>query len=257
MLTRKKSLENSCLKRERFTLIELLVVIAIIAILAGMLLPSLSKAKEQAKRTACRNNLKQFGVAYGLYGMDHDDYLPDFSSPETDPKNEAICAWLMRNDMWVGLGKLYSGVAYGDTYKNAPRGYITSREVFACPSDPYKTTYNWENNDNIKCSYSQMNAQRLAAQPGFYKLDERKASAVTNMKISGFVSANVPLALDRWPWSLDSLLNSTSHREGLKVRLNVCWPDGHVDTRDLTENDRSKEARRGDAVLTVFRGMPL
>jgi len=62
--------------RGGFTLIELLVVIAIIAILAALLLPSLSKSKEQALGIACQNNLRQLQICWHSYAMDYQDYLP-------------------------------------------------------------------------------------------------------------------------------------------------------------------------------------
>ena len=86
------------MKKGHFTLIELLVVIAIIAVLAGMLLPALSGARESGKMISCTNNQNQLGKIMGMYFADYDDYFPWQTHPDPTKGVNAERFWCLYAD---------------------------------------------------------------------------------------------------------------------------------------------------------------
>src|SRR5258708_2105762 len=117
--------------RNAFTLIELLVVIAIIAILAGMLLPALSKAKAKGQSIACLNNLRQLQLAWIIYADDHNDLMcPNKSTgngTDLDSYRGLPGSWVLGN---VRLDSSPTNIESGVLFP-----YTKSLGVYKCPTD--------------------------------------------------------------------------------------------------------------------------
>jgi len=117
--------------KKGFTLIELLVVMAIIAILAGLLMPALARAREAARRTQCLNNLKQFGSGLQVYMSDHDGRMPERSNLRgiTYLEDELVDDPTADND-WRDLNN--GGDA---SLCQLFPSYVSTALLYFCPSD--------------------------------------------------------------------------------------------------------------------------
>ena len=152
--------------KKGFTLIELLVVISIIALLLSILMPSLQKVKEQARKVVCQSNLKQQGVACVMYQGDYNSFFPTgVYGPRHDDQ------WNVLYGSWFWGGKTKAEWSYSDKMLLNPymgtKSDITivtgtseatdsAQEVFHCPSDrgianSSSLSWRWNGNEGKTC----------------------------------------------------------------------------------------------------------
>ena len=209
-----------------FTLVELLVVIAIIAILAAMLLPALSKAKESAMKISCTGNFKQIGLAMMSYLDDNNEMMSGRSRYDT---NGDIARWTTIPAYYGGLINDMTKAEFDIKVQGTPRNF----RIMRCPADRTKNGSNEYTNIGLNSTYSDFEV-------GAHAVDKRSLSQFkypSDMMLAGDSVSNV-YGGDGTSYNMSTIrLDPTTG--GYKTTrhpgqtANFVFIDGHVDSFNL------------------------
>ncbi len=144
----RRRVENGCDVRARggFTLIELLVVISIIAVLAALLLPALSRAKAQAQRVMCLNNMHQLAIALQMYPGDNQDKLPSNGYANPD---DGFQFWVGGDGHWNPPSFTNQDLLLSPQHAQFAN-YLKVPRIYRCPTDRSKVEIGEQEFDKIR-----------------------------------------------------------------------------------------------------------
>ncbi len=214
-------------QEKNFTLIELLVVIAIIAILAGMLLPSLAQAREKAKGVSCASNLKQMGLGLTSYTSDFDGYFVAYKASTSMGQGRY---WLGLSNSGSGNGKsgydLTDNEWFGDYIGNCEKVFICPKLLSFVSDLTAVTKSGYGYNARWLGGYASTGQEPFRPKVSMVK----NTSNTVSFGDSAFVMGSTPkyspiLYPQQYPQGGDG--KKSIHFRHNKI-ANIAWVDGHV-----------------------------